>query len=153
MPGLWHGHSSPIRRMIHRTLRGLLCVLPTGRQRGCFVSAKQIATWTFKTIARILPNRRANRHEDILRNGVGLFPPTTRTMPGTNRTDSPGTARMIRGTPTCLIHDLLRGLHRQLPSHSRTVVLTIVRTLIDVGRDVVRQLTGHHSSVARQLPG
>lgn len=45
---------------------------------------------------------------------------------------------MIRGRSTGLFHNLLRGLHRQLPGHSRIVVPTIVRTLIGVGRDAVR---------------
>jgi hypothetical protein len=45
-------------------------------------------------------------------------PDNARQLPGTNRTDSPEIARMIRGTPIGLLRDLLRGLHRQLLGHS-----------------------------------
>lgn len=45
-------------------------------------------------------------------------PDNARQLPGTSRTYSPEIAWMIRGTPTGLLRDLLRGLHRQLPGHS-----------------------------------
>jgi hypothetical protein len=118
---------------IPRTLCRLLSRLPTGRQPGCFLCAKRTTTRTTTTIARVFPNHRANCHADILRYGVGRFPPTARQLPGTNRTDSPEIARMIHGTPTGLLRDLLRGLHRQLAGHSRIVAPAFVQPLIGVG--------------------
>ena len=70
MPGLWQGHSSPIRGTIRRMLRGL----PDGRQCGCFVSANRTATRTSAIIARTLPGCCANRCADICQRCVRCFP-------------------------------------------------------------------------------
>jgi len=40
--------------------------------------------------------------------------------------------RLIRRTPAGLLHDLLRGLHQQLPSHLQITVTTVVRTSISI---------------------
>ena len=91
----------------------------------------------------------------------GMFPAncpdTSRQLPGNRPDNLPDAARMIRQTLRRTLCRMLRGLWRQLRSHLPTIAPTMVRTLArtfsGASCDVSRQLPGHVSVVARQLPG